>query len=140
MSYQFNLGLIQDQHLTHLYLLADHAKKAFERPEASRFFQSITDLLVKENMRRRNDREASQHTIEWTFDASDMHPVTMIFLGDFFREKSRQFEEEAPPVSTFFERFKNILSDTIDREVPLSLQRTIRKKQVELQREETAER
>lgn len=138
MEREFNLGLVKDRHLTQLFLLMDHATAEFDEEKGTnQFFESIMEMVVEENHRRKEQMERENHTVAWTFDESDLHPVAMMCLLDFFRRKTHQFKNEEPPVSTFFNRIKQELSNAVDREIAPSLQRTIREKQLEVRKEST---
>jgi hypothetical protein len=135
MERELNLGLIKDRHLTQLFLLMEHATETFEEDGAGEFFESIVDVVILENRRRRTGREGEDHTVEWSFDMNELHPVTMMCLLDFFRRKTHQFKDEEPPVATFFNRFKAYLADAVDRHIAPSLQRTIRETQTKIRAE-----
>lgn len=132
MQRYFNFGLIQDQHLTQLFLLMDYAAKSFEdRPETAGLFRSFAHTLSEENTRRNTGREREQFFVEWQYDCSEIHPVSLIYCMDFFREKARQYKDEIPPVETFFTRVCELLEQIVEEYVTNEVQRIIREQQTE---------
>lgn len=133
MRRSFNFGLIQDEHLTQLFLLMDHAATSFEkRPETAGLFRSLARTLAEENTRRQTGNERKKLFVDWQYDCSGIHPVSLMYCMDFFRKKAREYAEEAPPVQTFFRRICSILEQAVEQYVTEQVQRMVRKQQTEV--------
>ena len=132
MRRSFNFGLIQDHHLNQLFLLMDHAATSFKkRPETAGLFRSLARMLAEESTRRHTGKEREQFFVEWKYDCSGIHPVSLMYCMDFFRKKAREYAEQVPPVQTFFKRVCSILEQAVEQYVTKKVQRMVRKQQTE---------
>lgn len=122
MTTKFRLGLVSNSHLRQLVSIVDYSRETFSsRPPVQDFFSKLKHVLECEQIRREEKLEDEWYEIEADFDLSSVNPVALIFLEEFFHEKAENFAQSEPPVSSFFSRLADVLSDYLSREVPDSV-------------------
>ncbi len=120
------MGLVLDRHLKQLSKIMDHGRRAFaSRPPAADFFASLETVVHLEQQRRHHGLEGQWDETPWQFDLDRLTPSAQVCLLGFFNNKKQEFDEEEPPLATFFKQVALYLDRYMENNLPEDVRKKV---------------